>query len=567
LPKAPSLTTVSAIVVTRHPSQRVVELLRTVRPVVDEIVVAVDDRAGEEGLGALEELADAVALFRFEHSIEKQWEWIAGLSTSAWTLWLDDDELPSRALLGALPGLVRATDVTHYLLRRTWLWPDAGAALAEPPWAPDFSPRLYRGDPALVWYPGRLHVPVKQLGPFRLVEEPLYHVDLVQNSVESRRAKADRYERLRPGLRAAGRPQNEAVYLPESRPKQPTTTPVPAGDRATIERFLATPDEAIVDSPATRPVLRGTAETVAAAYRGEADDGHDDATVEIVGSMEPTYAGVERSVEVRVANRGLHWWPPTTFQVSDLYVSYRWYAADGSVAVDGGLRTPLPVGVAPGASELVLLDVIPPLAAGRYSLGVDLVREHVRWFGCEQRLEVEVRRVPTVGILVDADEPSLATAAAVSLTAAVPEAELTLLARDPGSTHAATGYPAQGDPTLAALGEGTVQLLLAATRASGRRALDGRVPDVVVVAGTARLSGSAGRREALALAAVIRGLARAGVRMVALGDAEPGQRDPAGRLAARALSLVERRVDPGEDEPLAAAVRELLATGPSRHGA
>ena len=110
------MSTLSAIVVTRHPSERAIELLRTVRGVVDELVVAVDDRAGEGGLGALEELADTVALFEFTSSIERQWEWIASLATGDWILWLDDDELPSPALVASLRGLVEATDVTHYLL-------------------------------------------------------------------------------------------------------------------------------------------------------------------------------------------------------------------------------------------------------------------------------------------------------------------------------------------------------------------------------------------------------------------------------------------------------------------
>ena len=554
------MSTLSAIVVTRHPSERAIELLRTVRGVVDELVVAVDDRAGEGGLGALEELADTVALFEFTSSIERQWEWIASLATGDWILWLDDDELPSPALVASLRGLVEATDVTHYLLRRTWIWPDAAEALSEPPWDPDLSPRLYRADPALVWYPGILHVPVKHIGPSRLVDEPLYHVDLVHNTEQSRRAKAARYELLRPGLRVAGRPQNEAVYLPEDRSNRPATVAVPDGDREAIERFLSSSCDPIDARPPTRPVTHGTAEMIAAAYRGASDAVVDDGAIELVGPIDPVLAGVERSVEVRVENRGSDWWAPGGFHVSDVFVSYRWYAPDGAIVAGEGLRTPLPVGVPPGGSELVAVDVIPPSDPGRYSLGLDLVREHVHWFGCELRVDVDVLRVPTVGVLVDPADLSTAVDVARVLTEAVPGARLTLLARDPGSTSAATGYPAAADPTAEALGDPPLRLLLAATRSAGRSVIPQEATsfDLVVVTGAARLAGSAGRREALALAAFMRALERQGVGIVVVGGAESESRDPVGRITTRALRLADGAVAPGAESALAAAVVALL---------
>ena len=411
------MSTVSAIVVTRHPSERVVELLGSVRSVVDEVVAVVDDRAGEHGLGALEPLADTVALFHFEHAIERQWEWIASLAASDWILWLDDDELPSPALVASIRDLIEATDVTHYLVRRTWIWPDAACGLAEPPWAPDFSPRLYRASSALVWYPGILHVPVQQVGPFRFVDTPLYHVDLLRNSEESRRAKAVHYERLRPGLRVAGRPQNAAVYLPESRAEPPLTAVVPERDREVIERFLGRSEDPIADDASDAAGeawgCGGDCSRLSGSLRPTV---RDEAVLSFVGPIEPAYARVERSFEVRVENRGSDWWSPTGFGVSDVFVSYRWYTADGALVVDGGLRTPLPVAVPPGGSELVVVDLIPPDAPGTYILGVDLVREHVHWFGCDVRVNVEVRGLPRIGVLVDPNDSSTAVDVARTLT-------------------------------------------------------------------------------------------------------------------------------------------------------
>ena len=72
-------------------------------------------------------------------------------------------------------------------------------------------------DPRVLSFTPETHVPVKAIGPSRYLEQPLYHLDTVLNSRESRAAKAARYERLHPGKRVAGRPLNEAFYLPEDR--------------------------------------------------------------------------------------------------------------------------------------------------------------------------------------------------------------------------------------------------------------------------------------------------------------------------------------------------------------
>jgi hypothetical protein len=556
----------SAIVVTRHPSERALELLRRVRPFVDEVVVAVDDRAGDGGLGAIEPLADTLALFAFDHSIERQWEWIAGLATGDWILWLDDDELPSCALLGSLRSLVEARDVTHYLLRRSWVWPDAASTLAEPPWEPEFSPRLYRSDSALVWYPGILHVPVKHAGPFRWVDEPIYHVDLIVNRESARRGKVERYEKLRPGLRLVGRPQNEAVYLPEDRARPPLRVPVPPEEQAAILRFAGCSVEPIEAAPAAGEPIRGDVNAVASRYRGAVSVPVDHASIEVVRAAGPFLAGIERSVEVRVENRGSEWWPPGVFAVSEISLSYRWYAAGGTIAVADGLRTRMPVGVAPGAMELIVMDVIPPLAEGDYLLGVDLVREHVAWFGCEQRVPVHVRRVPLVGILVDRGAEADAVAVARALTAMVPQVDITLLAADPAATATATGYQAEVDP-VAALAEQSMSRLL--PEALGVPTPTRAEPcfehlDVLVIAGTARLTGASGRRAGVALAAAVQRFRKSGGRVLIVdGEDMDGPNGILGRTSSRAAAAVEGRLRVGADEELAAAVSAALDFGSS----
>ncbi len=63
-----------------------------------------------------------------------------------------------------------------------------------------------------------------------------------------------------------------------------------------------------------------------------------------------------------------------------ILLSYHWLDADGALAIDDGLRTPLPHAVAPGAVCEMTCRIDTPPRAGRYTLAVDLVEEGVTWF-------------------------------------------------------------------------------------------------------------------------------------------------------------------------------------------
>ena len=99
--------------------------------------------------------ADRLVSFEFADAIERQWAWIAAQASGDWLIWVDDDEIPSSGLLAELPALVAAEDVSHYQLRRRWVWPSPLETLADPPWEPEFVPRLIRLDPASSHSPGR----------------------------------------------------------------------------------------------------------------------------------------------------------------------------------------------------------------------------------------------------------------------------------------------------------------------------------------------------------------------------------------------------------------------------
>ena len=67
----------------------------------------------------------------------------------------------------------------------------------------------------------------------------------------------------------------------------------------------------------------------------------------------------------------------------------------GSTAIFDGARTRLPARVVPGETIMVTVEILPPPEPGRYVLVLDLVREGVRWFGIDERIELDVDRSPT----------------------------------------------------------------------------------------------------------------------------------------------------------------------------
>ncbi len=84
-----------------------------------------------------------------------------------------------------------------------------------------------------------------------------------------------------------------------------------------------------------------------------------------------------QAVAVTLRNVGTQAWTP---ELSD-NVSYRWLEADGTVVVADGERTHLAGPVAPGQTVTLSMRVRGPPAPGQYRLQIEMVREHVRWYG------------------------------------------------------------------------------------------------------------------------------------------------------------------------------------------
>jgi hypothetical protein len=386
------MSTLSVNVMTRGPGDRVAAMLGLFRLVADEILVAVDDRAGPELEAALGAAADRLIRYPYAEPVDRPLAWIHAECRGEWVLTVDDDEIPSRALLDSLTGLIGARDVTHYWLPRRWLYPTADRYLDARPWRPDYQPRLVLNDPRVISFPDETHVPLAALGPSRYLAASLYHADTLLNSTQAREAKAVRYERVHPGKRVAGRPLNEAYYLPER--VDPPTREVPAEDLELIAAVLA----AEVPAPAARADVRSTdreeidrhwagRSLAASAYEGR---------LQLLEELPPLRAGAAEKVDLLVENQGGELWPWGGAGGPEIALGTRWLR-EGSA--EDGPRTPLPADLPPGGTQIVPLAVAAPREPGLYTLEIDLVHEHVRWFERPLRVEAEVLPQRLVAVL------------------------------------------------------------------------------------------------------------------------------------------------------------------------
>jgi hypothetical protein len=431
------VASISACVMTCGPGARVAALLALLRPAADELFVAVDERAQPDVVAAVAPHADRLVRYAYAEPVDRPLPWLHAECRGDWVLTVDDDEIPSAGLLAELRALVAAPDVTHYWLPRRWLWPDATSYLAESPWRPDYQARLVANDARLLRFPNETHRPIEVLGPGRYLEHGLYHADCIVNALERRKAKAAKYERLRPGKRLAGRPLNHAFYLPEQRPDA-RTAPVAPEDAALIARVLEAADAAERAHVAPPAVPAATREEIDRHWWGRTlGEGAYRARLTLVAADETLTVGEQRTVDVRVENLGDTTWPWGKDAEPEIRLAYRWYGADGGAVVRDGLRTPFPADVPPGASALVPVHVVAPALAGPFRLVVDLVHEHVRWFECG--VESEVRVVPAERVAVLGD-PRLVVQTIERLLESAAPVEPVILDPDPASAGALDGY-------------------------------------------------------------------------------------------------------------------------------
>ena len=365
-------------------------MLSTVRHVADEIVVAVDDRLAPEELGELREVADAIRLVTVGSlGSERLMNWLLRQCSSDWIMRLDSDEVPSVALVAALPDLIADAGVVQHVLSRRWCYPDPYHWLDERPWAPDWQARLSRNLPTLRLEPQPWHAGIVRMDPHRFVPLPIYHLDCAITSVSKRRDKADMYERLRPGHATEEGFNVNWFYLPEVHARQPPT-PVPAEDAEVIASILASTSDAVggasfagdcaVPLVPVHDIDRHWAHrsVSGSAYR---------ATLTVLEPLPPLRAGATTSVTILASNQGNETWPWGD-HLPAFRLGHRWINGAG-VTKEGG-RTFFTADVAPGAQVVQPMSILMPDEPGDYTLVLDLVHEHERWFECGPRIEVTV---------------------------------------------------------------------------------------------------------------------------------------------------------------------------------
>ena len=400
-------------------------------------MIAVDDRVEPALLGPLAEVADELVLYPYLDPVDRPVGWVHSLCTRDWILWLDDDEVPGTELLRGLPELLQRPEETHYWLPRRWLYGSPESYLAGAPWQPDYQLRLVQNDPRLLWFPGVTHRPIEAIGPHRYLEWPIYHADLLLNPLESRRQKARRYETVAPGQRLAGAPMNLALHVPELR-EQLDVRPLPPEDAELVGAALAVEPWPEPSKPPRH--RRATREEVDAHWHGrEPTEELYRAELELVDTLETLALREVREIAVRVRNRGDQVWPWDELGAAEVRASYRWWSDAGDLVVGDGLRTAFPRPVRPGAEVIVPVCVEAPPRAGAWVLELDLVHEHVRWFGCGLRLPIDVTPLRRVALL-GGDEERLRDVA-VAVADLLPGVEPVLLADDPAGAAERIGYP------------------------------------------------------------------------------------------------------------------------------
>ena len=373
------------------PGPLVRALLEPLREVADEIVVAADSRLDEATIAEYATVADKLLRAEVFHP-DHHHHWLHAQCSGEWILRMDADEVTSPALVEVIPVLMQDRGVRQYWLPRRWLYHDTGSWLDEPPWWPDYQLRLYRNDCFLRFAGSLMHGGAVSQAPAAYLEQPLYHLDLLLNSIEQREAKAAFYDSLRPGVEApGGGAMNQRFYLPE-RASSLELSAVPNADRLEIESVLSasTVTNGVLDSPIPVTPL---AETDLWLKNRPFDSEVHRAEIAPIEETIRMMPGEERAVHFRVTNTGRAAWPwynPMIDEGRQVRLSYHWVKENGSIYEYDGLRTWLPRRLDPGDSTVVPLMVRAPKKKGTYVLEVDLV--HERWFGCSVRVAVPVAR-------------------------------------------------------------------------------------------------------------------------------------------------------------------------------
>jgi len=381
-------------------------VLEAWRPYVDEVVLAVDERGDGSVFAACEHVVDQIHIAPAVRNMERYLGWLHSLCSEDWILRVDDDELPSAALVAALHTLLEERELTHFWLPRRWPYPTGATYIAGGPWGRDIQVRLVRNLPGLWRFSGANHSNIEVTGPSRVLSEPLLHVVTVLRARGEREAKYHYYERLTAGLtNTFGNPLN-VVYLPEDAPEVELAS-MDHHDAESVAVFLAkagadkTPPTPVTDQ-ASRPT---GAEVERWLGERELSPGAYAATVTLLDEVTDCQPNFVQHVRVEVSNQGDEWLPRGPVPAPPVFLGHRWYRLDGSEVRSQIARTPLTETVAPGAMTRLTAAVQAPDVTGTFELHLDLVHEFVRWFEQPARQRIVVTASSEACDQVRADHP------------------------------------------------------------------------------------------------------------------------------------------------------------------
>ncbi len=397
--------TLSVLCVTKDPGPQVACILEALRDVADEIIVAVDSRIDPDILGCYASAADRFTRFEWEAS-DHELPWAFAQCAGDWVLKLDGDEVPSQALIDALPELVDARDVVQYWLPYRCLFPDATTWLSGWPYSNFWINRLTRADAALLWHSGLSHTSVEPLPPGRYVDAPFYHLDCVVSTAEERSAKLARYFALaRDTTDLIKERWHVPFYLPERYPDL-ELSPVPDFDQERLSAVVAARVKPETPTPADWPAALATGAEINGHWpERELAESAYAASVDYANAT-GVFAGEDAPAHVRVTNEGTETWPGGAERKPLVRLGHRWIDAGGKTLPELP-RTMFPAAVHPGETVIVPVFLAPPTIPGTYVLELEVVHEFVRWFGDPLRVEVDVLprdADPTVALLRDAPE-------------------------------------------------------------------------------------------------------------------------------------------------------------------
>lgn len=343
-----SAVLLSGVLITHQLSDEALGWFREAREVVDELVAFVDeDRAPPDLDAKLRQLDARIINTRAPEFYKADFRAMVNACRGEWLLKIDYDEELSREWHDPRwRTILQSEEFTHFWSPRRWTTA-AGNYIACEPWWPDRQLRLFRNRPDEITYPTRLHETMSVSGAGAYLRTlAIHHHDLRLASRGAREAKAEAYERQRPGNGLGFFYLPEDYDLPE-RPLPQASEFDPAREILRMDR-LPDADAAQLSLKAAPPPERMTVR-------------------ELIWQ------------DVRLTNGSSH--PILSGSPFPVNLAYHWLdAASLAPAVFDGERTAVLPELAPGETAQLKMFITAPPAAGDYLLRLAVVQEQARWF-------------------------------------------------------------------------------------------------------------------------------------------------------------------------------------------